>query len=249
MKCLSCGEYIASNQNFCSSCGKLNILCPKCHQLVSSDDSFCGYCGNDLTDAIENAKKMEQERQKKEKEEREKKIAEKKQEELEKEMKEYSSNLIIECEGNKFKAIKEFKDKYQVDNDIASNYISEAYDKINLESNKKNEFKFDSIDDIVRRNNYDAIRLNKTSNSYVDPKGIKRTIIVSQSSRKKASSIIGRGLIGGAILGPVGLLAGASAKSKETTTFQVIYNSGKQETVTVKNGSWLFKEYCKYLDD
>ena len=274
MKCLSCGEYITSNQIFCSSCGKVNIVCPKCHQLVSDDDSFCEYCGNYLTDAIENAKETEQERKKKETEERKKKIAQKKQQELEKEMKEYSSNLIIECEGNKFKAIKELKDKYQVDNDIASNYISEAYEKINLESNNKNKSKSDSIDNIVRRNNYDAInsikevkdiygyslveakelvdnviKLNKTNDYYIDPKGIKRTIIVSQSSRKKASSVIGRGLIGGAILGPVGLLAGASAKSKETTTFQVIYNSGKQETVTVKNGSWLFKEYCKYLDN
>ena len=97
MKCLNCGEYITSNQIFCSSCGKLNILCPKCHQLVSDDDSFCEYCGNYLTDAIENAKKTEQERKKKEREEGKKKIAEKKQQELEKEMKEYSSNLIIEC--------------------------------------------------------------------------------------------------------------------------------------------------------
>ena len=255
MKCLNCGEYVSSNDFFCSSCGKVNISCPKCSYIVSDEDSFCGICSYDLSETIKKAKKLQDEKNKKEAEERKRKLEEKKKEELKVEMKKYASNLIIDCEGNKFKAIKELKEKFNVDNDIATEYINEAYKIIN-NNEKKDEETIKNINLIKEEKYYDyasiednAINNSKSSNQYVNSHGIKKTIIVSQNSRKKATSAIGRGLIGSALLGPVGLLAGATAKSKETTTFQVIYNNGKQDTVTVKNGSWLFKEYCKYLDN
>lgn len=296
MKCLNCGEYIDSGQNFCSSCGKINLACPKCKKIVSGDDTFCGYCGTGLLEAVKEIKKLAEyavieERERKEREinetkvkqqqeeiylkkEREKQLAESRMIQQQKEMRQYADDLIIECEGNKFKAIKEFKEKYNVDNDTASKYITYAYDKIDVAINNNQEnYNNNSIENIVKRNGYDkimsikevrdiygydlaeakekvdsVINSNKNNGNYVDPKGIKRTIIVSQSSRKKASSAIGRGIVGSAILGPVGLLAGASAKSKDTTTFQVIYNNGRQETVTVNNDSSSFKEYCRYLD-
>lgn len=242
-------------------------------------------------------------------------------------MKIEAENALIDSEGNKFKAIKIFRDVYNVDNEVALKYITEAYNKINNVSNEKdnsnqsnektnpvkeivdrnggkniqsirevremyncnlevamklideamnsmqkNETKIsDPIEEIVKNNNYDELRsikevrekygysmrdamkivrdvLSLASIKGDNPNAIKQTIIVSQDSTKSATSIAGRGIIGEALLGPVGLLAGGlSAKSNNRTTFQIIYNNGKQETKTVDNDSSEFKEYCKYL--
>ena len=267
--CPNCREFIENGKTYCLNCKC--IICDNCNKSLSIDDLFCGNCGKNVKDLIYNnideMKKIEE----KEKEEIERK-------KLENEMGEYASGLIIDCEGNKFKAIKEFKEKYSVDNDVAAKYVNMAYEKINNKNSNIEEINSDekpTIEEIIKRNNYDkllainevkkiygydlstskscvddALDEMKENSGYIDPRGIKKTIIVSQSSRKKATSAIGRGLIGNAILGPVGLLAGGmSAKSKEKTTFQVIYNSGKQKTITVSNGSFAFKEYCKYLDN
>ena len=207
---------------------KLVIRCNNCNEIVSEDDVFCGNCGTDLTISIENAKK-EYNRILNARKEQERK------EQLEKDMRNYAENLIIDCEGNKFKAIKEFKDKFSVDNETANTYINDAYAKIN------------NVPEPVDNNN-EEVEQEQPDAPNLNPNAIKKTIIVATSSRKKATSAIGRGLVGGLILGPVGLLAGTTAKTKDTTTFLVIYNSGKQETVTVKNNGWLFREYCKYLD-
>lgn len=76
-----------------------------------------------------------------------------------------------------------------------------------------------------------------------------KTIIVSNDSRKSASSSIVRGAIGGVLLGPVGLLGGAiSGKNKKDTTFLLIYSNGVKKTVTVKTNGMLFKQYVKYLE-
>lgn len=88
---------------------------------------------------------------------------------------------------------------------------------------------------------------NYTKNNYYATK-IKKTIIVASDNRKKATSAVGRAVVGGVLLGPAGLLAGVSAKSKNSTTFQIIYSDGTQKTETVANDSYAFKEYCKYLD-
>lgn len=79
-------------------------------------------------------------------------------------------------------------------------------------------------------------------------KPIEKTAIIGDESRKSASSAIVRGAVGAAILGPVGLLAGASAKNKNYTTFLVLYQDGTKETMTVKNGSGDYKTLAKYLD-
>lgn len=78
-------------------------------------------------------------------------------------------------------------------------------------------------------------------------KKIKKTIIVANDSRKSGVSVVGRAAIGVIVLGPIGLLAGATGKNKQTTTFQIIYEDSTQETKVVNNNSKEFKEYCKYL--
>lgn len=74
--------------------------------------------------------------------------------------------------------------------------------------------------------------------------------IVGEDSRKRTASAVGRGLVGGALLGPLGTIAGvASAKNKKETTFKVTYESGRVEVVTCKNKSPEYKKYAKNLKD
>lgn len=74
------------------------------------------------------------------------------------------------------------------------------------------------------------------------------TIIVGGDSRKSVGSSVTRGAIGGALLGPVGLVGGAlSGKNKSKTTFTIVYKSGRREVKTVDNNSWEFDKYAKYV--
>ena len=77
---------------------------------------------------------------------------------------------------------------------------------------------------------------------------IVEVIIVASDSRKSAASSVGRGLVGGALFGGIGLIAGAvSAKNKNETTFRITYASGRQEIKTCKNGSSEYKKYIKMI--
>ena len=79
-------------------------------------------------------------------------------------------------------------------------------------------------------------------------KTINYTIIVGEDSKKSLGSAIVRGTVGGALLGPVGLVGGAiSGKNKSETTFTIVYKSGRRKIETVKNDSEEFKEYAKYV--
>lgn len=83
---------------------------------------------------------------------------------------------------------------------------------------------------------------------------IVRTFIVTEDSRRSASSTALRGVVGGVLLSTVGLgLVGAAAgvmsgKNKHTTTFVIEYSDGHRVTETVKNNSKEYKLYCTYLD-
>lgn len=80
-------------------------------------------------------------------------------------------------------------------------------------------------------------------------KRIVKTMIVGENSRRSAKSGVVRGAVGGALLGPLGMLAGVgSAKRKGKTTFLVQYSDGTRNTVTVKTGGVLFKSYVQYLE-
>ena len=74
------------------------------------------------------------------------------------------------------------------------------------------------------------------------------TIIVAEDSKKSLGSAVTRGAIGGALLGPVGLVGGAiSGRNNTKTTFTVIYKSGRREIITVDNDSSDFGIYARYL--
>ncbi len=78
-------------------------------------------------------------------------------------------------------------------------------------------------------------------------KQIVKTMIVADDSRKSITSAVTRGAVGGFLIGPVGLLAAASAKNKKTTTFVIEYSDGSRETKTVKTNSSEFKKLAKYI--
>ena len=74
------------------------------------------------------------------------------------------------------------------------------------------------------------------------------------TSRTAGMSAFGRGLVGGAILGPLGMAAGVASASKKTstedkTTFLIIYNDGTQKVETVSNTSYKYKIYINKIYD
>ena len=82
---------------------------------------------------------------------------------------------------------------------------------------------------------------------------IVKTMIVGSinNSRKKASSSIARGVVGGAIFGVAGAVGGSlSGKNitENTTIFLVEYENGHRETIMVDTNSSQFNKLCKYLD-
>ena len=82
-------------------------------------------------------------------------------------------------------------------------------------------------------------------------------MLISTQDRKKTSksavSAAGRAMIGGALLGPVGALAGAASTGGKTkvvgqkATFSVKYASGRVGTETVEVGSTRFNELATLL--
>lgn len=58
--------------------------------------------------------------------------------------------------------------------------------------------------------------------------------VMTDEHRKSAASGVARGLIGGALLGPVGILAGGlSAKNKGTYTVAIQFKDGKKSLVEI----------------
>jgi len=57
--------------------------------------------------------------------------------------------------------------------------------------------------------------------------------VVNETYQKSATSAIGRGLVGSLLLGPVGMLAGLSAKSEGTHTLQLNFKDGNKSLISV----------------
>lgn len=62
---------------------------------------------------------------------------------------------------------------------------------------------------------------------------IKEYEVLDEESRKSATSAVGRAFVGGVILGPVGWLAGLSAKSKSSHTVAIEFNDGKKSLIEI----------------
>lgn len=59
--------------------------------------------------------------------------------------------------------------------------------------------------------------------------------VITEEHRKSAVSGVSRGLVGGFLLGPVGLLAGLSAKSKGTHTIAIKFIDGKKSLIEIND--------------
>ncbi len=57
--------------------------------------------------------------------------------------------------------------------------------------------------------------------------------IVDENYKKSAASAVGRAAVGAFLLGPVGLLAGVSAKNKGTHTLAIHFKDGKNSLIEV----------------
>lgn len=57
--------------------------------------------------------------------------------------------------------------------------------------------------------------------------------VITEDTRKSAASGVARGAVGAALLGPVGMLAGLSAKNKSTITVAIRFKDGKNSLLEV----------------
>ena len=69
--------------------------------------------------------------------------------------------------------------------------------------------------------------------------------VVDEKQRTSAASAVGRAAIGGLLLGPVGLLAGLSAKKKGTYTVAIHFKDGKNSLLELDEST--YKEIMKAL--
>lgn len=67
----------------------------------------------------------------------------------------------------------------------------------------------------------------------LDKTAIENYEVVTEESSKSASSAIARGAMGGFLLGPIGLLAGISAKNKNSHTVAIQFKDGKKSLIEV----------------
>lgn len=207
------------------------MKCLNCQNEIFENDKFCGFCGANINEQIKLKEQMEKQNEEKL---------------LEEEKSNDAENFLINSDGNKYMAIKEFIKKYNVTNEEAISYINKSLQKI------EKSFDVNGTDSNLNQNNNnnsEKIPENSSVNNSdknSNPNGICK-VIIGSDSHKKATSAVGRAFVGSLLLGPIGLLAGTTAKNKNTTTFQVIYNNGKKEIITVKTGSWFYKKLCQYL--
>ncbi|MEG6615393.1 hypothetical protein V6C27_02975 [Peptococcaceae bacterium 1198_IL3148] len=69
--------------------------------------------------------------------------------------------------------------------------------------------------------------------------------VITEEHRKSAISGVSRGLVGGALLGPVGLLAGLSAKNKGTYVIAIEFTNGKKSLIEINEK--LYKALIKSM--
>lgn len=73
------------------------------------------------------------------------------------------------------------------------------------------------------------LRLNHSSGSFaLNKTSVSSYEVLDESKRKSATSAVGRAFLGATILGPAGLLAGLSARTKAIHTVAVEFKDGKR---------------------
>ena len=78
-----------------------------------------------------------------------------------------------------------------------------------------------------------SIQTGFTKSIQLDKSTVSNYELITEEHRKSAVSGVSRGLVGGLLLGPVGLLAGLSAKNKGTHTLAIEFSDGKRSLLEV----------------
>ncbi len=86
---------------------------------------------------------------------------------------------------------------------------------------------------------------NTKNNIPISKETVESYELITDEHRKSAASGITRGLVGGALLGPVGLLAGVTAKNKGIYTVAIQYHDGKQSLVEIDDK--IYKSLLKVM--
>lgn len=68
---------------------------------------------------------------------------------------------------------------------------------------------------------------------YLDKHTIQNYDVVNENYKKTVSGVVGRAAIGAAFLGPIGLLAGATAKNKGTYVVAVSFKNGRKSLLEI----------------
>lgn len=66
---------------------------------------------------------------------------------------------------------------------------------------------------------------------YITPESVSHYELMNATEGKSAASAIGRAAVGAALLGPIGLLAGATAKKKGTYMVALYWSDGEKSLV------------------
>lgn len=76
-----------------------------------------------------------------------------------------------------------------------------------------------------------AIGIGFGKSLFLDKDNVESYELITDEHRKSAVSGVSRGLVGGVLLGPVGLLAGLSAKNKSTMVVAIEFKDGKKSLI------------------
>lgn len=86
---------------------------------------------------------------------------------------------------------------------------------------------------ILRGRNEVLLYTSFTKSFPLNKKTVSSYELLTEEHRKSAVSGVSRGLVGGVILGPVGLLAGLSAKNKGTHVLAIEFTDGKKSLIEI----------------
>lgn len=80
---------------------------------------------------------------------------------------------------------------------------------------------------------YIPINFSGSNRVMINKTTIEAYEVITEETRKSASSGIIRGAVGASLLGPVGLLAGVSAKNKGLFTVAIKFKDGKNSLIEI----------------
>ncbi|TYR73451.1 hypothetical protein FZC79_18585 [Rossellomorea vietnamensis] len=80
-----------------------------------------------------------------------------------------------------------------------------------------------------------TLSIGWTKSIELDKKSIEDYELINEKSRKSATSAVGRAFVGGVVLGPVGWLAGLSAKSKGTHVVAIQFKDDKKSLIEIND--------------